>query len=280
LGENGTGKDLFAKAIHNNSLRADKKFVSINCGAIPSDLLESELFGYEKGAYTGAVNSKAGRLEAADGGTIFLDEVTEMSITLQTKLLRVVQEKEIQRLGSLESKKIDVRFISATNKNIKELISKNLFREDLYYRLKVIEINLPTLSERKEDIEELADFFIEKYSEEKVFTLSNEVIEALEEYDWPGNVRELENIIQRCLALASDTILTLDDLPPEIISNRVVQKINNKTGIKTLSEVEKEFRKKYIRKVLNETKSKSEAAEVLGVNRSHFHKLLSQLDLY
>ncbi len=179
LGENGTGKDLFAHAIHKNSPRAGKPFVSINCGAIPSDLLESELFGYDAGAYTGAIKNKPGRLEAADGGTIFLDEVTEMPINLQTKLLRVVQNKEVQRLGSLELKKIDVRFISATNKNITNLIKEQLFREDLYYRLKVIEIKLPSLSERKEDIEELANFFIKKYCNENIYTLSKTSLERV-----------------------------------------------------------------------------------------------------
>ncbi len=281
LGENGTGKDLFAHAIHQNSLRANKPFISINCGAIPADLLESELFGYEEGAYTGAVKNKPGRLEVANGGTIFLDEVTEMPISLQTKLLRVVQNKEVQRLGSLELKKIDVRFISATNKNIKDLIEQQLFREDLYYRLKVIEIELPALSERKEDIEELAYFFIQKHCDKNRYTLSNEVLEALEDYDWPGNVRELENIIQRCMALSSHSILTPDDLPPEIISNHIIQSSHmGGSKIKTLSEAETEFRKKYIRRILRETKSKSEAAEVLGINRSHLHKLLAQLELY
>lgn len=153
LGENGTGKDLLAKAIHENSQRADRPFIAGNCGAIPSDLLESELFGYEIGAFIGAVKSKPGKLEMAHGGTVFLHEIAEMSVNLQAKLLRIIQIKEIERLGSVSTRKIDVRFIAATNKNINELISKNIFCEDLYYRLKVIEIKLPPLRERKEDIE-------------------------------------------------------------------------------------------------------------------------------
>ncbi len=277
LGENGTGKDLLAETIHKNSKRKDSPFVSINCGAIPADLLESELFGYEKGAYTGAVCAKPGRLEAADSGTIFLDEIGEMPVNLQTKLLTVIQTKEIQRLGSVLPKKIDVRFIAATNKNINELISEGDFREDLYYRLKVIEITLPPLRDRKEDIEELAEHFLTKYSEENLFTFSDEVTGALEDYDWPGNIRELENVVQRCVVLAQSNIIAIGDLPDELVPDK--KSFESDKGIRPLNEAEKEFRKNYIRKVLKQCASKSEAAEILGINRSHLHRLLSGLEI-
>ena len=278
LGENGTGKDLLAKAIHENSQRADRPFIAVNCGAIPSDLLESELFGYEIGAFTGAVKSKPGKLEMAHGGTVFLDEIAEMSVNLQAKLLRIIQTKEIERLGSVSSRKIDVRFIAATNKNISELISKNDFREDLYYRLKVIEIKLPPLRERKEDIELLIEYFLKKYSKpNQKLIAQTEVYEILESYDWPGNIRELENVIQRSTILAKSNVITLEDLPPEIIETQ--QEVIKHQGQKTLLEAENEFRKMYIMKILRKVSSKAEAAQLLGVNRTHLYKLINQLGI-
>ncbi|MFA7289623.1 MAG: sigma-54-dependent Fis family transcriptional regulator [Melioribacteraceae bacterium] len=278
LGENGTGKDLLAQAIHENSPRRDKPFVAVNCGAIPSDLLESELFGYETGAFTGAIKSKPGRLETADGGTIFLDEIGEMSINLQAKLLRVIQTREIERLGGITSKKINVRFIAATNKDLSAMIADKLFREDLYYRLKVIEIKLPSLRERKDDIEELAKFFLSKHSEiGSGYTISDEALDVLEQYPFPGNIRELENIIQRSVILSKSNEITIEDLPPEIVD---LKEDTVTTSLeKTLSEAEEEFRKLYIGKILKKVKSKSDAAKILGINRSHLHKLLSQLDI-
>ena len=277
LGENGTGKELLARAIHANSDRSGKPFVAVNCGAIPGDLLESELFGYESGAFTGAVKSKPGRLEMAEGGTVFLDEIGEMSFNLQAKLLRVIQTKEIERLGGVGSRKIDVRFISATNKNISEMISGKEFREDLYYRLKVIEIVVPSLRERKEDIEELTKYFLEKYSsvEDKI-EISEEALTILESYNWPGNIRELENVIQRGVILCKSNIINKEDLPPEIIDEKQAEIISTD---KTLNDAETEFRKIYILKILRQTNSKSEAAQVLGINRSHLHKLLAQLEI-
>lgn len=278
LGENGTGKDVLARTIHQNSRRNKNPFVTIDCGSIPADLLESELFGYESGAFTGATKTKPGKLELADGGTLFFDEIAEMNINLQAKLLRVIQTREIERLGSVTAKKIDVRIICATNKNITELITNGLFREDLYYRLKVIELTLPPLRDRKEDIESLAQHFLKKHSQDgRQFNLSDEVLEILEEYNWPGNIRELENIILRCIVLTKDDIIRTEDLPPEIIGEISSE---NKTLLgKSLLDAETEFRKMYIIRTLRRAKSKAEAAKMLGINRTHFYKLLSQLDI-
>lgn len=277
LGENGTGKEVLAKAIHFNSSRKNKPFVALNCGAIPNDLLESELFGYESGAFTGAVKTKPGRLEIADGGTIFLDEIAEMNVNLQAKLLRVIQTKEIERLGGTESKKINVRFLAATNKDLTKLISDKIFREDLYYRLKVIELKLPPLRERKEDIEELTKHFIIKYSKEKKLIISDQALNILENYNWPGNIRELENVIQRAVILCTGDIIQVNDLPQEIIED--ISEYDNNLVQKTLSEAEDDFRRLYITKVIRKVKSKSEAAKILGINRSHLHKLISQLGI-
>ncbi|MEW6061249.1 MAG: sigma 54-interacting transcriptional regulator [Bacteroidota bacterium] len=277
LGENGTGKDLLAHVIHRNSRRAGKPFVTINCGAIPHDLLESELFGYESGAFTGAKKSKPGKIELANGGTLFFDEIGELSITLQAKLLRMIQTKEIERLGSVQSKKIDVRIIAATNRNIAEMVSSGQFREDLYYRLKVIELTLPPLRERREDIAELAKFFVDKYVGGKTIGISAEAMNVLESYDYPGNIRELENIIQRAVVLRKGDIIEVTDLPPEIIEEEKSMPMIG-SG-KTLEEAENEFRKLYILRVLRQATSKSEAAQMLGINRTHLHRLLSQLGI-
>lgn len=278
LGENGTGKEVLARAIHNNSLRKNKPFIALNCGAIPNDLLESELFGYESGAFTGAIKTKPGRLELADGGTIFLDEIAEMNVNLQAKLLRVIQTKEIERLGGTESKKINVRFIAATNKDLTQMIAEKSFREDLYYRLKVIEIKIPPLRERKEDIEDLTKHFIKKYSKEteEIF-ISDEAMQILENYYWPGNIRELENVIQRAIIFCKNNIIQTEDLPQEIILDS--SELIPASVEKTLSEAEDEFRKLYISKIIRKVKSKSEAAKILGINRSHLHKLISQLGI-
>jgi len=277
LGENGTGKDVLARVIHNNSKRASKPFVTIDCSAIPADLLESELFGYESGAFTGAAKTKPGKLELADGGTLFFNEIGEMSINLQAKILRVIQTGEIERLGSVNTKKINVRIISATNRNLPDMISKGTFREDLYYRLKVIEINMPPLRERKEDIESLCNHFIKKHGEGKEYKISDEALEVLEEYSFPGNIRELENIILRSIVLATDNKIDVKDLPQEII-----QKSSDEILVhpgKKLLEAETEFRRMYIIKTLRKVNSKAEAAKLLGVNRTHFYKLLSQLEI-
>lgn len=277
LGENGTGKDLLAQVIHNNSRRASGPFVTINCGAIPNDLLESELFGYESGAFTGATKSKPGKIELANGGTVFFDEIGELSINLQAKLLRMIQTKEIERLGSVQSKKIDVRIIAATNRNIAEMVAAGQFREDLYYRLKIIELIMPPLRDRREDIAALATYFAAKHAVGRSISISEEALQALERYDYPGNIRELENIVQRAVVLMKSDIIEVADLPPEIIDEEQSMPMIN--GGKTLEEAESEFRKLYILRVLRQAKSKSEAAQMLGINRTHFYKLLAQLGI-
>ncbi|MCX6122843.1 MAG: sigma-54-dependent Fis family transcriptional regulator [Ignavibacteriales bacterium] len=278
LGENGTGKDLLATAIHQNSRRASKPFVIINCSAIPADLLESELFGYESGAFTGATRSKPGKLELADGGTVFFDEIGEMSVNLQAKLLRVLQTKELERLGSVQTKKVDIRILAATNRNIQEMISAGSFREDLYYRLKIFELTVPPLRERREDIIDLAEYFLTKYAgPEQSFTISEESIDVLEQYSWPGNVRELENVIQRALVLVKTNEIQPLDLPPELLAQQA-DGPSIKLG-KSLLDAETEFRRWFIIKTLRKAKSNTEAAQMLGINRTHFYKLLSQLDI-
>lgn len=219
LGESGTGKELVARAIHFNSARKEKPFIAINCGAIPSELLESELFGHVKGAFTGAGSDKAGRFEDAEGGTIFLDEIGTMPMQLQMKLLRVLQEREVERVGSSRKIRLNVRIISATNADLTELVKTREFREDLFYRLNVIPVHLPPLRERREDIPLLTKYFLKKSCQGQNHppcTLSGEAATALHQYRWPGNVRELENVIERAVALTEDEMIGLGDLPEQI----------------------------------------------------------------
>jgi two-component system response regulator PilR (NtrC family) len=215
-GESGTGKELIARAIHYESNRATHRFLSVNCGALPEDLLESELFGHERGSFTGAVREKKGLFREAHGGTLFLDEISEMSPAMQVKLLRALQEKKVRRVGGNEEEPVDVRIIAATNRDLKEQTETGLFREDLFYRINVIPIRLPPLRRRREDIPLLVDFFIKKYSESMSIEqkkISVEAMRTLESYYWPGNVRELENVIERALALSTAEAMTSDDLP-------------------------------------------------------------------
>ncbi|HHM02637.1 MAG TPA: sigma-54-dependent Fis family transcriptional regulator [Caldithrix abyssi] len=216
LGESGTGKELIARAIHYNSPRKEKPLVTVNCPSIPNNLLESELFGHVKGAFTGAVKDRPGKFEQADGGTIFLDEIGDLHEELQAKLLRVLQEHEFDRVGGNRPIRVDVRVIAATNQNLLELVKQKKFREDLYYRLSVVPINLPALRDRREDIPFLVDFFLKKNYGGQSYSISPEVIAALKAYDWPGNVRELENVIERMVTLAADNTLTMADLPEYI----------------------------------------------------------------
>ena len=218
-GESGTGKDLVAHAVHYNSLRAQKPFVKINCTALPETLLESELFGHEKGSFTGAVDRKIGRFELANGGTIFLDEIGDFSLNLQVKLLRVIQFKEFERVGGFETIKSNVRIIVATHKNLEEEIKSGLFREDLYYRINVFPIYMPPLRDRKNDVMLLADSFLEKYAKENhkdIKRISTPAIEMLTSYHWPGNVRELENCIERSVLLCDEDVIRSDHLPPSL----------------------------------------------------------------
>jgi len=261
-GESGTGKELVARAIHSQSHRRNKSFVAVSCAALPESLLESELFGHEKGSFTGAYAQKKGKFEFANGGTLFLDEVGEMSANIQVHLLRVLEEKEFTRVGGNEPIRVDVRVLSATNKDLRKTIEKQEFREDLYYRLNVVNIELPPLRERKEDVPLLAGHFLRKFAMEnqkEITGFSPEAMELVLYYDWPGNVRELENAIERAVILAKDSIITIADLPQENLSPTY-----STVPRKNLKEVEKG----HIWKILRETgENYSEAARILGISR-------------
>jgi len=272
-GPSGTGKELIAKAIHFNSPRKNRPFISINCGALTETLLESELFGHEKGAFTGAVSMKKGRFELADSGTLFLDEVGEMPPPLQVKLLRVLQEMEFERVGGTKTIKVDVRILSASNRDIKEGVADGLFREDLFYRLNVIHIEVPSLRERSEDIRLLVNHFIEKYREdegEEKIELSPETWKALYNYSWPGNIRELENIIERAVVLNPGRLIGLEDLPDYLAEREEeldVEKFipSNAPLQKTLEQIEE----KLIRRALERCSHvQSHAAEMIGITKS------------
>lgn len=263
LGESGTGKELIARAVHYNSPRKDKPLVTVNCPSIPDNLLESELFGHVRGAFTGAIKDRKGKFELASGGTIFLDEIGDLREEVQAKLLRVLQEHEIERLGDSQTIKVDVRVIAATNKNLEQLVRSGKFREDLYYRLSVVPIMVPPLRERKEEVPYLVDFFLNRYGKDRKFNIEPKVISALQRYDWPGNVRELENVIERAVVLTTDERITLESLQPQFhtqIDTPTIASITvPKEGI-SLEEVEK-------RLIL-------ETLELTGGNRSRAAKLL------
>jgi Nif-specific regulatory protein len=264
-GESGTGKDLVAHAIHYNSLRADKPFIKINCTALPETLLESELFGHEKGAFTGAVDRKRGRFELAAGGTIFLDEIGDFSLNLQVKLLRVIQFKEFERVGGYETIKSNVRIIVATNKNLEEEIKNGVFREDLYYRINVFPIFMPPLRDRKDDVMLLADSFLEKYAQENSKTItriSTPAINMLTSYHWPGNVRELENCIERAVLLCDEDVIRSDHLPPSL---QMVKKTAQTDGL-TLPERVANLEREMIVDALKKTGGRQRsAARELGL---------------
>ena len=275
LGESGTGKELVARAIHYHSGRRDKPLVPVNCGAIPEDLLESELFGHEKGAFTHAIKTRIGRFELADGGTIFLDEVAEMSPHLQVKLLRVLQEQEFERLGATKTIRCDVRILAATNKNLDKLVQEGSFREDLYYRLKVIPIEIPPLRDRRSDIPLLVHHFLENIArnkKKKIKGLSKDVMRAFMGYEWPGNVRELENIIERMVILSEGISLTLDDVPEKIshrqVSEQPVKAIIPDEGI-SLSSAINDYERQLIITALEKAQwVKNRAAKLLNMNRT------------
>lgn len=269
-GESGTGKELIANAIHHASARADKPFLKVNCAAIPETLLESELFGHEKGAFTGALQKRIGRFEEADGGTLFLDEIGELPPTTQVKLLRILQEKEFQRLGSNVTLRVDVRIIAATHRNLEEAMKNGSFREDLYYRLNVISLHLPPLRERKEDLPLLIDHFLKKYSElnqKKVLDLSKEARTLLLRYSYPGNVRELENLIERAVVLCRGTVITREDLPFHLQEGASEAQGRPSKQMKTLPEILEEVERDLILKALHQHQGiQTRAADSLGIS--------------
>ncbi len=283
-GETGTGKSMLAKYIHTLSSRRDKPFIKINCAAIPENLLESELFGYVKGAFTGANKDKPGKVELADGGTLFLDEIGDLPVYLQSKLLHLLQEKEFERLGDIKTRKANIRIIAATNKNLQEMIKNGDFREDLYYRLKVISLRVPPLRERKEDIPTLINYFIDKFSEtykRSIKGISPEAVKILLDYDYPGNIRELENIIERAVIVCSKKFITQDDLPEDLFVNKqkkktdqVFKKFSSSSTNTNPNEAEK------IKEVLMKTNgNKSLAARLLGMHRTTLWRKIKEYNL-
>lgn len=280
-GESGTGKELFAQAIHKSSSRRDKPFVAINCAAIPENLLESELFGYEKGAFTGAFAQKKGKFELASGGTVFLDEIGDISLSLQAKLLRVLQEKEYERVGGLETIRTDMRVLAATNKCLEEAINNGTFREDLFYRLNVVNIAIPPLRERMKDIPLLAEFFLKEcckeYSKE-VKLISLEAVDCLCAYDWKGNARELKNVIERAVAIMNPAQKVLEPrhLPPRIIGIKKDEKEQGMQEGISLSDMEKQ----YILNILKRVNwNKTKAAEILKINRQTLYNKIKELNI-
>jgi DNA-binding NtrC family response regulator len=286
-GASGTGKELVANNIHYKSNRKFENFVPINCGSIPHDLIESELFGYEKGAFTSAHSSKQGLFEVADNGTVFLDEIGELPLTAQVKLLRFIQEGEIEKIGRTKSIKVNVRIIAATNKNIEEEIEKGNFREDLYYRLNVVSINIPDLKYRPDDIEVLFEHFKVFYSLDmgkQIPEIAPGVLEELKNYEWPGNVRELKNVIQR-LIFNSEGRITVEDLHSALIRKRALEKMRSNfnfhdpSDIKPLKDIEKNFRKAYFQFVRSNSASDTHAANQLGLAPPNFHRMCRELGL-
>ncbi len=273
-GESGTGKELVAQAVHQSSPRSDNPFVSVNCMALSAGVLESELFGHEKGSFTGAVALRRGRFEMADKGTLFLDEIGELSHDMQVKLLRVLQEKTIERVGGVDSIKVDIRIVAATNKNLKEAVENGTFREDLYYRLNVVSIELPPLRERREDIPFMIDHFLAKYSAENNKTFegfSPAAMDYMSAYEWPGNVRQLQNVIERCVVLTSGTVIKTDDLPAEIKDEETqfksaVDLLPTKINLaQALDKIEATL----VRRALVQSNFvKVDAAEMLGLSKS------------
>ncbi len=279
-GESGTGKELIAKSLHYNSLKTDKPFVSIDCGALPDELLESELFGHVKGSFTGAISTKQGLFEVASGGTLFLDEIGETSPAMQTKLLRALQEKEIRPVGATKQTKVDVRVVAATNRNLEEEVCREKFRKDLFYRISVITIRLPALRERREDIPVLINHFLKKYQlNGQVKRLAPESAEHLFRYDWPGNIRELENAIESAVALSDTEIITLDDLPLRIISR--MPEPDSPSGLdESLKASVEDFESKLISRVLKKTGgNKSEAARMLKMTRRNLDYKIKRYNL-
>lgn len=281
-GESGTGKELIANAIHFNSDRIEKPFVKVNCAVLAENLLESELFGHVKGAFTGAIKDKIGRFELAHGGTIFLDEIGDISPNMQLKLLRVLQEGEFERVGGTETKKVDVRILAATNRNLEEAMKSGNFRQDLYYRLNVIPLDVPPLRERKDDIPLLVAYFLEKFSadfKKRIEAVEDDAMQYLQSYDWPGNIRELENLMERAIVLNKNGILTVKDFPISVSNAESEEEINIQVN-NDLTEVVDNFERKIILKALRENNfNKLRTAEKLGIHRSTFMSKLKKYEI-
>lgn len=277
LGESGAGKELVAHTLHGSSTRASKPFIEMNCAAIPQELIESELFGHEKGSFTGAFERKKGKFELADEGTLFLDEVGDMSLSTQAKVLRVIETQEFQRVGGSKNIKVDVRIISATNKDLAEEVKKSTFREDLFYRLNVIPIPLPPLRERKEDIPELVDYFLGYFAAEygqKPKKITPDGLKMLEVYDWPGNIRELRNVIERLVIMIPSNTVT----PKNIILGEAAR--SDYFTFNTLKEARESFEKDFIIKKLEENNwNISKTAEILDIERSNLHRKIKAYDI-
>ncbi|MEM9194832.1 MAG: sigma-54 dependent transcriptional regulator [Myxococcota bacterium] len=293
-GESGTGKELIARALHQNSARADKPFIRVNCAAIPRDLIESELFGYEKGAFTGAVTSKPGRFELADGGTLFLDEIGEIPSTMQVKLLRALQEQEFERVGGIKTIGVDVRLVAATNRDLQKDIAEGRFREDLYYRLNVVQVHLPPLRERTEDIPLLVSHFIERFNERLKKTVQGVEADAMAKLiaaPWRGNIRELENVVERCLLFADKEQITIPDLPPEIRDGSAAPAQETLPGIgepmpdgaglkETVREVTARLEKELIQRALAQTGGNvTHTARLLKISRKSLQTKMKELGL-
>jgi len=282
LGESGTGKELVARMIHSLSPRRNAPFVEVNCAAIPQELIESELFGHEKGAFTGAVEKKIGKFELANGGTLFLDEIGDMSLLTQAKLLRVIETQKFQRVGGTKDLTVNVRIISATNKNITDEIKKGNFREDLYYRLNVVPIYIPPLRERKDDIPELVNYFIDEFSREKGWKkkrIEDDAMKILQDYDWPGNVRELRNAIERLMIMTVSEVIKISDIENTGI---IREKIKEKTyfAYQTLREARDAFERDFILKKLKENRwNMTKTAEDIGIERSNLYKKIKSLGI-
>jgi len=299
LGESGVGKELFAEQVHLRSKRKNSPFVRVNCAAIPEGLLESELFGHIKGAFTNAISKRQGRFEIADGGTIFLDEIGDLPLTLQAKLLRVIQEKKFEKVGSDDTITVNVRIVAATNKDIDRQVQNGLFREDLYYRLNVIPVNIPPLRRRKEDINELAHFFLKSFIKKngKHFDgFSEDALEAMLVYPWPGNVRELQNCIERACVTGKDNLIKPENLmlkqitETHIINNSVIygnegeiperEKTKKNKGERNLKTAVNVFKAGFIRKVLDENNwNQTDASRALAIQRTYLSRLMKELKI-
>lgn len=283
FGESGTGKELVARAVHEHSNRADGPFVKVNCSALAESLLESELFGHEKGAFTGAHKQKLGRFELADHGTIFLDEIGDISETIQVKLLRVLQERQIERVGGEETVEVDVRVVTATNKDLKKEVEEGRFREDLFYRLHIIPIELPTLRARIDDVDPLVEHFLTKLrarTHKNVGNVSPRAIHALKEYRWPGNVRELENVIEHAMVFAEGNTIELDDLPPIITGKSNGDLLAIPEGDRSLPEILEDLERQLILRAFRKAEGvKTETARLLGIKASALYYKLEKYDI-